>query len=276
MPRRADSRDRPACRARRVSSPGRLEPQVDGLRRLQDVVVDQEVEEALDEADAVELPQPNPRDLVGIVPRHRDLVGFEGRDQEVEDHEVVVVTDALDPAEEPLDDDVETGFLRYLAHHRLVKLLPHVDPAARDRPCARARASAPADEQQLAVAYCDPADRDLDDAGHASVSRARRCITMARAVNPDSSKKFLAARWPGSASASIPTQSCRVQNSTRSPASASPTPTSRASDSTKRSVITPSRSPERNTSISAAPNPITASSSVPTTRRASSRPSSAP
>src|SRR5207249_1050880 len=57
----------------------------------------------------------------------------------------------------------------------------------------------------------------------------RWCITSARAVKPWVSKKFLAARWPGSALASIPTQWCARQRATSAPTMASPTPTDRAS-----------------------------------------------
>jgi len=52
-------------------------------------------------------------------------------------------------------------------------------------------------------------------------------MTSARAVKPDSSKKFFVARCPGSARASIPVQRRVAQNATMSPAMTSPTPTER-------------------------------------------------
>ena len=62
------------------------------------------------------------------------------------------------------------------------------------------------------------------------------------------SKKFFVARCPGSAMASTPTQPRSTQNAMTSAIIVSPMLTSRAPGSTKRSVSTPSRSPERRVS----------------------------
>src|SRR5437879_5474775 len=59
-------------------------------------------------------------------------------------------------------------------------------------------------------------------------SPSRWCITSLRAVNPDSSKKFLVDRCPGRATASMPEQPWASHHTTRSTIIASPTPTCRA------------------------------------------------
>ena len=75
------------------------------------------------------------------------------------------------------------------------------------------------------------------------------CMTMARAVKPCSSKKFFAARWPGSATTSIPMQPRRRGNARparrRSPRRRR---RSRAVGSTNRSVTTPRWLPSRSCS----------------------------
>src|SRR5262245_23383072 len=102
--------------------------------------------------------------------------------------------DALHPPEEAVDDDVESGLLEHLPDDGFMQRLAQLHAAPRDGPGARRRTVAAADQEDGVVSQCHCADGDVRTV-HA---RSRGlCITSARAVNPCSSKKFLAARWPG-------------------------------------------------------------------------------
>src|SRR6266511_196062 len=263
-------------------SHGRLEAEVDRFSRLHDADIEQEVEQPRHQRQSVELVEVHPRRLHGVVAGLRSLGRVERRAREVEDDEVVLVPFAahpLHPPEEPVDDDIDAGLLVRLAHNGLVQLFPQLHPPARERPFPCRRPVAPPDEEDLSVAPHHRADRDLWPVAQPRSPSDRfstRCMTSARAVNPDSSKKFFAARWPGSASVSTPIHPCATQNATSSSAITSPTPTARASGSTYRSVMIPRVSPVRSCSSVTTPKPITVSSTVPTTTSASSRSRSAP
>src|SRR5581483_930333 len=209
----------------------------------------EEVQEARGQLEVREVSHGRPGDLSGVVAGDRVHVEVEDGHGEVEDHEVRavgLVGDALDPAEEAVDHDLETGLLADLTHDGFVERLSPLDPAAGHRPHPCCGPVPAADEEDAVAVERDGPDRHLGRA-HAESGRFR-CITSARAVKPCSSKKFFVARWPGSARASTPVQPRSMQNSISAFAIASPTPTERAPSSTNRSLITPSRAPPRSCS----------------------------
>src|ERR1700730_831924 len=252
------------------------EPRIHGCSGFgagQDLVLTEEVVQAVYQPHVAELVDGDPCCFLGVV----TCTGWrrvEDVECEVEDHVVVGVgvgADSLDPADEAGDDACETGLLGALPDDGFAEVFAELNSAPGDGPGAGGGAGAGAPEEDAAVVDRDRADGDLGYARHP----AGRCMTMMRAVKPDSSKKFFAARAPGSANASTPMQPARDANATSSVIIASPTPTDRAPSSTKRSVITARRAPSWSTSISKAANPMTTSSIVPTTTQASSRSRSA-
>src|SRR6185436_13760839 len=171
--------------------------------------------------------------------------------------------------DEPVDHDLEPGLLHHLTHDGLVQGLPRLHPPAGQRPQPRAGPVTPADAEQPSVVDGEGAHGHLGPRGHApppasdgsmasagspsGADSSPRYIVRLRATNPCSSKKFLAARWPGNAVASMPSQRWSRHQSTSTPTSASPTPTSRASGSTNSSVTLPTRPPSRSSSTSTMP-----------------------
>ena len=118
--------------------------------------------------------------------------------------------DAFGPAHERVNDDVELGLLEDLSHHGLVEGLAHLHLTAGNRPGTGGSPPTPSHEEEAVVVADDGTDGHDGPmlrcrSGHGAASG--RCMISARAVKPCCSKKFLVARWPGRADASMPTQS---------------------------------------------------------------------
>ena len=102
----------------------------------------QELVEPVDEVEVAEVVDRHPPGLGRVVARDEGRPGIERRDREVEDHEVRTrrrrrvgtVAEALGPAEEAVDHDLEPGLLVGLAHDGLVQRLAQLDPPAGHRP----------------------------------------------------------------------------------------------------------------------------------------------
>jgi len=80
-------------------------------------IVVEELREAFDELTVGELVQRDPCRLRGVVAGDGRGFRLEQGHREVEDHEVVTVADALDPAHELAAHALETGLLGQLANH---------------------------------------------------------------------------------------------------------------------------------------------------------------
>src|SRR5262249_4482164 len=157
-------RGRPAPPAPRTSrtpagtaraSRRRFDAEVDRCGRLHGADVDQEIDQTLDQGQAVEVVQVPPPGFASVVPSDWDVSRVERDAREVEDHEVVglrVAADPLHPAEESLDDDVDAGLLACFAHGRRVQPLAEADAAAGQRPLAGGGAVPASHEEKLAVA----------------------------------------------------------------------------------------------------------------------------
>ena len=160
---------------------------------------------------------------------------LEHGDLEVEDHEVVVVVDALDPADQRAAHALEAGLLAAARAPPPRPAARRLDPPAGHRPLPRGRAVAPPDQQQAVVVDDDGADARARGPRVSGVTaRGSRCTTMARAVEPEASRR--SSWWPGCPAA--PGRRCRrsparaPQATIAGPSCASPTPTPRASGST--------------------------------------------
>ena len=145
------------------------------------------------------------------------------------------------PAQEPAHDGLEARLLGHLAYDGLVERLTGLHTATGHRPLAGGGAPSPAHEEDPVVVHHDRAHRDrwagvtarprsalpqsLCLGGARRSAWSVRCITSARAVKPLVSKKFLAARCPGRATASTPTQPRAAQNSISRSTISSPMPT---------------------------------------------------
>ena len=106
-----------------------------------------------------------------------------------------VELDALAPPEEPVHHDADASLLAHLADDGFVHRLPQLDAPTRDRPGARGRTPPPPHEQEPLADHRDTSDADDRGFGRShDPASSTWCITIARAVNPCSSKKFFAAR----------------------------------------------------------------------------------
>ena len=109
---------------------------------------------------------PRPRRRPPPAPRR-----LERGHREVEDHVVVRVLDALHPAEEAVDDDLQPGLLVHLAHDGLVQRLAPLHVTAGHRPLPLRRSLAPPDQQQRLQVGARPRPR-------ATVGRADGSVTV--------------------------------------------------------------------------------------------------
>ena len=200
----------------------------------------------------------DPAHLGGVVAGHR-RGGVEHRHLEVEDHEVVLVVDALDPPDQLAAHAFEPGLLAQLAHDGLGQQLAALDPTPGHRPLPRRRAVAPAEQQDdrrarpsrrrtpRTVRLAGPPTRSTGRLTPPRPIRRRRQARLRRTTvhddrsggEPERLEEVLACRLPGRATASMPTQPCRRHQATSRSIMASPTPTPRASGSVKRSSTTP-------------------------------------
>ena len=80
---------------------------------------------------------------------------------------VRIDSDALHPAEEPVDDHLEAGLLEDLAHDGDVQRLAQLDVAAGHGPLPCRRPPPPPDQQQRAVEHRDRAHGD-ERPGHSA------------------------------------------------------------------------------------------------------------
>jgi hypothetical protein len=109
-----------------------------------------------------DLVEGHPRRLSRVASRLGHLLGIvQHGDVEVEDHEVVVVADALDPPDQVVAHGLEAGFLGDLPHHGLGEGLASLDPTARHAPLPCRRAVSPPDEEQAVVDHGDGSDAHL-------------------------------------------------------------------------------------------------------------------
>ena len=180
-------------------------------------------------------------------PRRRRAAGrrsSQDRHLEVEDHEVGVVVDALDPAEERPAHALEAGLLPQLPHHGLGQGLAPLDPPAGHRPLPRA---GPWPRRTISRSRRRTTTAPTHTSGRPPVA----VVTSGRPRGPGAGAR----RWHGPpgrrtrrSSWSPGPRAGRRRRRRRTPApppsrssssiSTSPTPTPRASGSTKRSPIT--------------------------------------
>lgn len=192
-------------------------------------MVVEELGQALDQAQVGHLRQRYPGRLTGIVAR-RGLHHVERRHREVEDDVVVVLVDAFHPPQEAVADHLQSGLLGHLPYDGFGQGLAGLDASTGNAPEAGRRPSSAAHEQQpLGIDGYGPDAHLRHVAPVAQADSIRWCITSSLAVNPHSSKKFLVARIPGSATASTPQHPHELNHSSNSSIMASPTPIPRAS-----------------------------------------------
>ncbi len=150
---------------------------------VDDAVLVEELGEPVDQLEVGHVAERDPRDLVGVAPGAPGAPFEEGH-LEVEDHVVVLVLDALDPADERAADALEAGLLGELPHHGLREHLAGLHTATGNRPLPLPRLVSAADEQQLLVPHDDGPDAHARRRAHGASVPSRLCTTIARAVSP--------------------------------------------------------------------------------------------
>jgi enoyl-CoA hydratase len=126
---------------------------------IQHAVLMEKLGQAVDQPELGDLTQGNPRCFGGVVASSWLLCRQDG-DPEVQDHVVVALAKALNPADQSVTDPFQSGFLGQLPDHRLSKRLAKLHPAAWNRPLSRRRPVAAPDHQQVVSVDSDGADAD--------------------------------------------------------------------------------------------------------------------
>jgi hypothetical protein len=123
-----------------------------------------EVGETVDEVPGTEAGQRHPLGAVDVVARSERGSRPCEAGEEVEDHEVVLGVDPVDPPGQLADRHLEPGLLPDLTGHGIREPFAVLDPTAGHRPLPHRGRAGPPYEQQLAIVDDDRADRQLGTA----------------------------------------------------------------------------------------------------------------
>jgi hypothetical protein len=148
-------------------------------------VIGQEIQEPIDKVEFGHLPERYPTGI-GRIRSSDGLCLTQRGDGEVDDHEVVLGRDPLDPPNNVVHDRVDAGLLGELSQDCFGHGFAQLHAATWKRPLAQARGCAPFDQQKVLSAPGDSPDTNLRPVRHELPSR--RFTTMPRATRPNVSK----------------------------------------------------------------------------------------
>ena len=140
------------------------------MSSVQSPVCSEEFEQAVDQREGRDLVEVDPTRVGRVITGCRRLA-FGHRRCEVDNDEVMVRADALDPVERMVDLDIEAGLLPNLPSCRIGHAFPWFDSAARERPAPDLGRGGPTDQQHVFVVQDHRTDGEFDPSGH--VSRLR-------------------------------------------------------------------------------------------------------